>query len=88
VLAARAGPLERRPLYLPRHQVLFTGDTVARTPDGRVICGVFNVGRAHAAASLGRLAALDTAIACFGHGEPLTGGAAAALRAAARPRAS
>jgi len=67
-------------LYLPRHQVLFTGDTVARTPDGRVICGVFNVDRAQAAASLRRLAALDTAIACFGHGEPLTSNAAAALR--------
>ena len=33
--------------------------------------------------SLRRLATLDTAIACFGHGEPLTSDAATALRAAA-----
>ena len=33
-------------LYLPRHQVLFTGDAAARSPDGTVTCGVFNVDRA------------------------------------------
>jgi glyoxylase-like metal-dependent hydrolase (beta-lactamase superfamily II) len=73
--------------WLPRHQVLFTGDAVARTTDGRVICGVFNADRAQAAASLRRLAALGAAIACFGHGEPLTSDAATALRAAAGPPA-
>lgn len=71
-------------LYLPRHQVLFTGDAVARGPDGTVICGVFNVDRAQAAASLRRLAALDATVACFGHGEPLTRAAAAGMLAAAR----
>jgi glyoxylase-like metal-dependent hydrolase (beta-lactamase superfamily II) len=70
-------------LYLPRHRVLFTGDAVARGEDGRVICGVFNVDRAQAAESLRRLAALDVAVACFGHGEPLTSDATAELRAAA-----
>ena len=49
-----------------------------------VICGVFNVSRAQAAASLRRLADLDTTVACFGHGEPLTHGAAAQMRAAAQ----
>jgi glyoxylase-like metal-dependent hydrolase (beta-lactamase superfamily II) len=71
-------------LYLPRHQVLFTGDAAARSPDGKVICGVFNVNRAQAATSLRRLADLDTTVACFGHGEPLTHGAAAGLQAAAQ----
>jgi len=71
-------------LHLPRHQVLFTGDAAARGPDGKVICGVFNVNRAQAAASLRRLAGLDATIACFGHGEPLTRAAAAELQAAAR----
>jgi glyoxylase-like metal-dependent hydrolase (beta-lactamase superfamily II) len=71
-------------LYLPRHRVLFAGDTVARRPDGTVICGVFNVDRAQAAASLHRLAGLDATVACFGHGEPLTNDAAAGLQAAAR----
>jgi glyoxylase-like metal-dependent hydrolase (beta-lactamase superfamily II) len=70
-------------IYLPRHQVLFTGDAAARTPDGTVICGVFNVDRAQAAASFRRLAGLDVAVACFGHGEPLTDDAAAALLSAA-----
>src|SRR3984957_8848676 len=41
-------------IHLPRHQVLFTGDAAARTPDGTVIGGVFNVGGAPAAASLPR----------------------------------
>lgn len=71
-------------IHLPRHRVLFTGDAVARRPDGQVICGVFNVNRAQAAASLRRLAVLDTEIACFGHGEPVTRSAAAELRAAAQ----
>jgi glyoxylase-like metal-dependent hydrolase (beta-lactamase superfamily II) len=71
-------------LYLPRHRVLFTGDAAARRPDGKVGCGVFNVNRAQAAASLCRLAGLGAAVACFGHGEPLTHAADAALQAAAR----
>lgn len=70
--------------YLPRHGVLFTGDAIARREDGQVIVGVFNVDRVQAAASLRRLAALDTEVACFGHGEPLTRDAGAKLRAAAR----
>jgi glyoxylase-like metal-dependent hydrolase (beta-lactamase superfamily II) len=71
-------------VYLPRHRVLFTGDAAARGQDGTVIGGVFNVDRAAAASSLRRLAQLDVAVACFGHGEPLTGDATAALRTAAR----
>jgi glyoxylase-like metal-dependent hydrolase (beta-lactamase superfamily II) len=70
--------------YLPRHRVLFTGDAVARRENGTVICGVFNVNRAQAAASFRRLAGLSAAVACFGHGEPLTHDAATALEAAAR----
>jgi len=69
--------------YLPRHRVLFTGDAAVRGPDG-VIDGIFNVSRDQAAASFRRLAALDTAIACFGHGDPLTSNAAAELTAAAQ----
>jgi glyoxylase-like metal-dependent hydrolase (beta-lactamase superfamily II) len=71
-------------LYLPRHQVLFTGDAAARGQNGKVICGVFNVNRTQAAASFRRLAGLSVAVACFGHGEPLSRDAAAALEAAAR----
>jgi glyoxylase-like metal-dependent hydrolase (beta-lactamase superfamily II) len=70
-------------VYLPQHRVLFTGDAAVRGPEGRVSCGVFNVDRAAAAASFRRLASLDAAVACFGHGEPLTD-AAGELRAAAQ----
>ena len=70
-------------LWLPRHRVLFAGDAATRGPDGTVTCGVFNVSRTQAAASFRRLAGLSAELACFGHGEPLTRGAAAALRAAA-----
>jgi len=45
---------------------------------------VFNVDRAEAAASFRRLATLSVAVACFGHGEPLTSDAAATLEAAAQ----
>jgi len=71
-------------IYLRRHQVLFAGDAVACGLDGTVICGVFNVDRLQAAASLRRLASLGATVACFGHGEPLTHSAAAELQAAAR----
>lgn len=71
-------------LYLPRHRILFTGDAVARSPAGQVMCGVFNVNRAQAAASLQRLASFDIKVVCFGHGEPLTDGAGAELHAAAQ----
>jgi glyoxylase-like metal-dependent hydrolase (beta-lactamase superfamily II) len=68
-------------LHLPHHGVLFTGDTVAASPvDGSVLPGVFNVDRAQRLASFHRLAALDTDLACFGHGDPVTARAGTALR--------
>ncbi|GHB38420.1 MBL fold metallo-hydrolase [Streptomyces viridiviolaceus] len=71
-------------LHLPRHGVLFTGDAVAASPvDGTVMPGVFNVDRDRTVASLRRLAGLDTEVACFGHGDPVTARAGEALRRAA-----
>ncbi|MGV9255676.1 MBL fold metallo-hydrolase [Streptomyces sp. NPDC003697] len=69
-------------LYLPKPGVLFTGDAVANE-GGRTMVGVFNTDRDRAIASLHRLAGLDVDTACFGHGEPVVGGASAALRRAA-----
>jgi glyoxylase-like metal-dependent hydrolase (beta-lactamase superfamily II) len=69
-------------VHLPEHQVLFTGDAAARSPEGTAICGPFNVNRVQAAASLRRLASLDTTVACFGHGDPLAHDAGSELRAA------
>lgn len=69
-------------IHLPEHGVLFTGDAVANVA-GTIMLGVFNLDRERAAASFRRLAALDADVACFGHGDPIVGGAAPALRAAA-----
>ncbi len=68
-------------IYLPRHGVLFTGDTVANVET--VMLGVFNQDRAQTVASFKRLAALDVETACFGHGEPIASGAGAQIRDAA-----
>jgi glyoxylase-like metal-dependent hydrolase (beta-lactamase superfamily II) len=70
-------------LYLPDPRVLFTGDTVARSPQGQVMLGVFNADPPLTAASLRSLAELDTEVACFGHGEPVAADAAVRLREAA-----
>ncbi|XNR93684.1 MBL fold metallo-hydrolase [Streptomyces sp. R-74717] len=68
-------------IHLPHHEVLFTGGCVAGV--GQVMLGVFTIDRAQAVASFRRLAALEPATACFGHGDPLTVDAAAVLRASA-----
>ncbi len=65
-------------IHLPRHGVLFTGDTVANVES--VMLGVFNQDRGRTIASFGRLAALDVEIACFGHGEPIVSGAGDRMR--------
>jgi glyoxylase-like metal-dependent hydrolase (beta-lactamase superfamily II) len=65
-------------MHLPRHGALFTGDTIANV--GTVMLGVFNQDRAQTVASFKRLAALDVETACFGHGEPITSRAGAAIR--------
>ena len=71
-------------LFVPDEGVLFTGDTVAASSvDGAVIPGVFNLDRRQLLDSFHRLASFDAEVACFGHGDPVVGGAAAALRKAA-----
>lgn len=71
-------------VLLPGHGVLFTGDCAAASPvDGAVLPGVFHHDRPQALASFRRLALLDTDMACFGHGDPVTAGASAVLRKAA-----
>jgi glyoxylase-like metal-dependent hydrolase (beta-lactamase superfamily II) len=65
-------------IHLPRHGVLFTGDTIANV--STVMLGVFNQDRARTVASFQRLAALDVETACFGHGEPISSGAGSRIR--------
>ncbi|MEU9095136.1 MBL fold metallo-hydrolase [Streptomyces sp. NPDC087901] len=68
-------------VHLPRHGVLFTGDCVAEA--GGVMLGVINIDREQAAASFRRLAALEAATVCFGHGDPLTTDAVSVMHASA-----
>jgi glyoxylase-like metal-dependent hydrolase (beta-lactamase superfamily II) len=65
-------------IHLPRHGVLFTGDTVANV--GTVMLGTFNQDRGRTVASFQRLATLDVETVCFGHGEPIASGAGARIR--------
>ncbi|WP_049558302.1 MBL fold metallo-hydrolase [Nonomuraea sp. SBT364] len=69
-------------VHLPEHGVLFTGDTVAHV-NGLVMPGVFNMDRDEMISSFRRLAALETAVACVGHGDPITGARDALQKAAA-----
>jgi glyoxylase-like metal-dependent hydrolase (beta-lactamase superfamily II) len=70
-------------LHLPEHGVLFSGDTIAASPvDAAVMPGVFNLDRDLVLSACRRLAALDTDVACFGHGDPVIGRAATTLRKA------
>ncbi|MFE9133165.1 MBL fold metallo-hydrolase [Streptomyces sp. NPDC007355] len=68
-------------VHLPRHGVLFTGDTVASVQG--VTFGVFHVDRALALDSMRRLAKLAPSVLCCGHGAPVTEDTAARLAAAA-----
>ncbi|MFE0703798.1 MBL fold metallo-hydrolase [Streptomyces sp. NPDC058872] len=68
-------------LHLPRHGVLFTGDTVASV--GEVTFGVFHVDRSLALDSMRILAGLAPSVLCCGHGAPVTSETAARLEAAA-----
>ncbi len=65
-------------LYIASRGLLFTGDAVASF--GRPIVGVFNVDPNRARDSFKRLSQLDFEAACFGHGPPITSGAAEIMR--------
>lgn len=69
-------------LHFPDADVLFTGDIAAQY-EGEVILGPFNVDRDRARRSFRRLGDVPASTICFGHGEPLLGPAADALRVAA-----
>jgi glyoxylase-like metal-dependent hydrolase (beta-lactamase superfamily II) len=71
-------------IHVPSQRLLFTGDSVATGPSGRVILGPFNVDREQAIATFRALADLDVDTACFGHGDPVRTDASAALRSAVR----
>ncbi|MBF6190934.1 MBL fold metallo-hydrolase [Nocardia implantans] len=57
-------------LHLPRHRVLFSGDTLANVR-GVTMPGVFNVDSAAVDAAAHRLTELDVDVVCVGHGDVL-----------------
>src|SRR5690606_41875940 len=69
------------PPPLPYPTLFRSRDPADPAPDTPVMLGVFNLDTAQAAASFKRLATLEAEIASFGHGEPVTAGAAARLQA-------
>lgn len=72
-------------LYAPSHRIIFTGDTAINVFGARTHLLAFATDKGAARASFRKLAELDVETACFGHGRPIRGGAAAAFqRAAAR----
>lgn len=66
-------------LYLPSRGLLFTGDAAA-SMGKRPIVGVFNIDPKRARESFKRLSDLEFEAACFGHGSPITSGAAEIMR--------
>jgi glyoxylase-like metal-dependent hydrolase (beta-lactamase superfamily II) len=71
-------------IHLPRHGILFTGDTVAAVPGVPAMLGVFNLDHDATVDAVRRFADLDPEVACFGHGDPVTKAAGEAMRAIPR----
>lgn len=67
--------------WQPEQQVLFTGDTMMHLFGGlRLPIPLFTLDMDENRRSVQKLADLNPAVLCFGHGEPLTQGAADTLR--------
>lgn len=66
-------------LYVATRRLLFTGDAAASVGT-RPIVGVFNVDPERARESFRKMAALEPESVCFGHGPPLSDGAAGPMR--------
>ena len=64
----------------PTLRIVFCGDTIFRLPNLRLPFSIVTVDMQENKRSIGRVVQLDAAIACFGHGKPLTQDTAQALR--------
>lgn len=67
--------------WQPARRVLFCGDVVMRLPNLQLPFAAYTVDMLENRRSLQRLAGLNPAVVCFGHGAPLTQRAAEQLRA-------
>lgn len=70
--------------WQPERRVLFCGDVIFRLPNLRLPFAFFTVDMEENKCSIKRVAEMDPAIVCFGHGGPLTRDTALAIRAFAR----
>lgn len=68
--------------YWSERRALIAGDAICTWPSFRLGWKGFLLNRKQHQASLRRLAELDAEVLCVGHGDPLTSGAAARIRAA------
>jgi glyoxylase-like metal-dependent hydrolase (beta-lactamase superfamily II) len=66
--------------WQPERRILFCGDVIFHLPNLRLPIALFTVDMDENRRSVGRLAELDPAVVCFGHGSPLTENAAERLR--------
>lgn len=75
-------------LYQPERRILFTGDVLFNEHPLRGKAGLqfpprmFSLDQAQAQASARKLAGLELAVVCFGHGQPILEGAQAQVQAA------
>ncbi|MFN8444692.1 MAG: MBL fold metallo-hydrolase [Caldilineaceae bacterium] len=66
--------------WLPKQQLLFTGDVVMRLPKLRLPFAAFTPDMAESKRSLQRIAKMEIETLCFGHGDPIIGKAMIPLR--------
>jgi glyoxylase-like metal-dependent hydrolase (beta-lactamase superfamily II) len=64
----------------PALRIVFCGDTIFRLPNLRLPFSFFTVDMQENKRSIGRIVQLDAAVACFGHGAPLTQDTSQTLR--------
>jgi glyoxylase-like metal-dependent hydrolase (beta-lactamase superfamily II) len=70
--------------WQPERRILFTGDVIFNWPSLRLPFAMLTVDMAENIRSVGKVAALDAAVACFGHGNPIVTNTAEAIRGLAR----
>jgi glyoxylase-like metal-dependent hydrolase (beta-lactamase superfamily II) len=70
--------------WQPERRLLFCGDVIFRLPNLRLPFSFFTVDMEENKRSIRKVAALEPAIVCFGHGRPLREHTAAAIHAFAR----
>jgi glyoxylase-like metal-dependent hydrolase (beta-lactamase superfamily II) len=70
--------------WQPERRIIFTGDVIFNWPSLRLPFAMLTVDMAENIRSVGKVAALEPAVACFGHGKPMMTGTAEALRGLAR----